>query len=632
DVGETCDPGVGIGECTSEGAAPAIDCSSDPNGPLCAEPGICVECLTDADCEDGESCTIDTCVSGVCSQTVLTSGPCDDGDACTLNDVCSPAGVCTGVPRDCDDNNPCTADSCVAGACINSPLPAGTSCNPADPCFIQGTCDNGTCIPDPSPIGCIDVELRTPATPLHVGDVLDVELHLLNQCIFPAEEVTGVQVVVSWDPTKLAPADPALTGEPNPEDPCVECHICVGGDNAGQFCFDDGDCPPAGVGSCQPGVPATNCQPGQPCCDDGTTCDFDCGRLDRYNWQVSTYRLDDGTAEDALNADCGPATFCDPYTGVPFNDGNLMYTALQQLICNGQAAPSATVRAGADGLWATTLKFVALEATAGLSSGTQVVVERCIGQTRTQVFGPEGENTGALIPSAPVVIQCQTNADCPAGLPCVNGQCINCPSPASVTAAGPRYLEVTPADFPTDVALYVTGADPDVSCVSGYVQADGTLGPSPVYLPAFGANGWGTVPVRGEGLLSARTYNVQADCDPTAPGTSLSPPVSATLWEWADTDHTGVPIDIVDAVHILDAFRGTFHTLPCASDQDCVNVLPFKTCDLSVGKCLWNTVESTDLKSASDCLPDRSLDVTVDVLLALDAFRNQPPPCVSPCP
>ena len=51
-------------------------------------------CLSDAECDDGNVCTDDTCDAGTCVATPNTS-PCDDGLACTAGDVCS-AGVCGG--------------------------------------------------------------------------------------------------------------------------------------------------------------------------------------------------------------------------------------------------------------------------------------------------------------------------------------------------------------------------------------------------------------------------------------------------------------------------------------------------------------------------------------------------------
>lgn len=631
DLGETCDPGTLIGECSSEGAAPAIDCTGDPSGELCVEPGVCQECVVDQDCEDFESCTLDTCVGGACERTILTTGSCNDGDPCTLSDACSPQGVCTGIPRNCDDNNDCTDDSCVSGLCTNVPL-TGVGCSPLDVCFPIGICDNGFCSPDDTPVGCIDVELRGPSFPVNVGDIVEVELRLIDRCGGFGSEVSAMDVVVGWDPAKFKPADKVVIQEPNPEDPCNDCRICFGGDNAGMSCLGDIDCPPAGIGTCEPGIPLNNCALGESCCDDRQTCNFDCGRTDVYNWGISVYRLDDEVGDDRLNADCGPTTFCTPYTGTPFNDGNLLYVATQQLLCASMAAPSAFVPANSSGLLVTKLKFEAIEATAGLSDGTQFFVENCAGQTRTKILSPGIENTGSLVASNLITVECLDSADCPLGLTCINGACDACLKPI-VVVAGPRYVNVSIPDTLVEGAILVEGADPEVSCVSVYASANGRLVQTPTYMPPTGVDGWNTVHVRGAELLAGHSYTIQTDCDPAAPGTTLSEPVSVTMWEWADVDNSGLPVEILDAVHILDAFRSQFHTIDCTSDVDCLEVRPFRSCDLSVGKCLWNTVESVDLFGAvTGCIPDRSVDIPIDVVLAIDAFRGLPSPCPLPCP
>lgn len=62
-------------------------------------------CMTDADCNDGNACTVDTCGGN---------------------------GVCVNDPVDCDDGDACTTDSCDArsGDCVHDPVdcPAGQTC------------------------------------------------------------------------------------------------------------------------------------------------------------------------------------------------------------------------------------------------------------------------------------------------------------------------------------------------------------------------------------------------------------------------------------------------------------------------------------------------------------------------
>jgi hypothetical protein len=199
-------------------------------------------------------------------------------------------------------------------------------------------------------------------------------------------------------------------------------------------------------------------------------------------------------------------------------------------------------------------------------------------------------------------------------------------------AEGPRYFAVTPAEGVDQVGLYVKGVDPEVACYEGYVYDDGRVFEDLTYFQPPGAAGWGTAHVRGEHLIAGRTYEFRADCDPASPGTSLSQPVSATLWRWADVDNTGV-VDILDATRILDGFRGIYHTLPCQSNADCVNVRPHYACDLSMNQCLWVTLQNVDIIGAgyNQCGPEGAASIT-DVTVCLDAFRGFPDPCAISCP
>ncbi|MBM4342147.1 MAG: SMP-30/gluconolactonase/LRE family protein [Deltaproteobacteria bacterium] len=104
------------------------------------------------DCDDGKQCTLDKCDSktGVCSNAPIPNGgACDDGDACTVNEACADSACKGGNAKDCDDNNPCTADSCdkVKG-CANAPTNDGQPCGGGNYC-AQGKCAPSPCGADP---------------------------------------------------------------------------------------------------------------------------------------------------------------------------------------------------------------------------------------------------------------------------------------------------------------------------------------------------------------------------------------------------------------------------------------------------------------------------------------------------
>ncbi len=120
-----------------------------------------IACSSDADCNDGNSCTTDVCensgtVGAYCSNTAVADGTtCDDGKYCTLNDACT-AGVCSGAARDCSDGVACTVDSCNEDidACVNTPNNAlcdnGVYCDGAETCDAILGCQAGT------PVNCND--------------------------------------------------------------------------------------------------------------------------------------------------------------------------------------------------------------------------------------------------------------------------------------------------------------------------------------------------------------------------------------------------------------------------------------------------------------------------------------------
>ena len=82
-------------------------------------------CAADADCNDGNPCTQDTCnvSTGQCQNGAVPNGlPCDDGNPCTVGGTCV-SGAC-GAPMSCGDGNPCTQDSCdpAIGGCVHPPV------------------------------------------------------------------------------------------------------------------------------------------------------------------------------------------------------------------------------------------------------------------------------------------------------------------------------------------------------------------------------------------------------------------------------------------------------------------------------------------------------------------------------
>ena len=114
-------------------------CNEDVDPPRCDACGQAGQ----ADCDDTDLCTDDTCgADGQCAFTATAvAAACDDADACNGAETCDPAtGACVdGTPLDCDDLIACTTDDCDAAAgCTNvDNCPAGEVCDMTPP----GTCE-----------------------------------------------------------------------------------------------------------------------------------------------------------------------------------------------------------------------------------------------------------------------------------------------------------------------------------------------------------------------------------------------------------------------------------------------------------------------------------------------------------
>ena len=101
-----------------------------------------------ANCDDGNPCTNDSCVSGVC-QHINNTNACSDGNPCTTNDACS-GGACVGGPPSatefvCNDgvDNDCDLlTDCADSNCTQSFACAGPNCG------------NGTCDPPETTCNC----------------------------------------------------------------------------------------------------------------------------------------------------------------------------------------------------------------------------------------------------------------------------------------------------------------------------------------------------------------------------------------------------------------------------------------------------------------------------------------------
>ena len=162
-------------------------------------------------------------------------------------------------------------------------------------------------------------------------------------------------------------------------------------------------------------------------------------------------------------------------------------------------------------------------------------------------------------------------------------------------------MAVTPAAGVQAIALYVEAAgelNPAIACVSGYIQADATLGTDPVFLVP---DAWGMVLLKGPEIIPSQafekdpilraTYRVREDC-----GTTLVPSLSlgttASTWVWGDVNGNDL-LNVTDIQLIIMAFLEDFRFV---------------------------TLERADLDG---CTPNGLVNVT-DIQVAILAFKRRP--------
>lgn len=156
---ESCNNGT----CATTGAPCDVNQVCDESG------NACVECLTAADCSDGDVCTADTCQNNQCQNSPVsgccqTIGDCNDGTLCTI-DHCT-NNVCAYTARNCSDRNACTVDSCsMRTGCVNTPI----SCDDGNGCTTD-SCNRSTgCLNANNALSCDDGDACTTADQCSAG-------------------------------------------------------------------------------------------------------------------------------------------------------------------------------------------------------------------------------------------------------------------------------------------------------------------------------------------------------------------------------------------------------------------------------------------------------------------------------
>ncbi|MFH1531643.1 MAG: LamG domain-containing protein [Pseudomonadota bacterium] len=140
--------------CTDDSCAPLSGCVFAFNAGACDDGNPCTTgdhcaagaCLSTGieECEDDNPCTKDLCLPAAGCAHQAIQGPCDDGDPCTINDFCAGAACVSGPQVSCGDGNDCTADACVDGICEHAPVVG--PCDDGNSCTEGDHCDGGACV------------------------------------------------------------------------------------------------------------------------------------------------------------------------------------------------------------------------------------------------------------------------------------------------------------------------------------------------------------------------------------------------------------------------------------------------------------------------------------------------------
>ena len=286
-VAGTCEPGTATdcgdnNPCTDDSCDPQQGCAHFANTEQCDDANECTsqdhcqdgQCVAGdiQDCDDKNPCTQDKCSALLgCVHTALDGAPCFDGTTCTTPGKCAGSFCQSGPQLDCDDENPCTTDSCdPATGCLHEVNEE--PCNDHNACTVADACSLGECIPG-AELSCDDANVCT-------DDTCSPDLGCLHtNNTGPCDDQNTCTTQDKCQDGQCV-GKGALTCEDN--NPCTK-DICL--PNGGcmfqviEIACSDGDACTVGdmciQGVCTPG-PALNCDDGNVCTADACEPDGMC--------------------------------------------------------------------------------------------------------------------------------------------------------------------------------------------------------------------------------------------------------------------------------------------------------------------------------------------------------------------
>ena len=262
------------------------------------------ECSLDGQCDDGDPCTQDQCVEGICIRTGIggcracaKDADCKDGNGCT-QDVCEsgkcayhalpePCHACSS-DKQCDDSNECTKDKCTdAGTCESTCQCAATCASDGD-CYTgdlcapavcesskgTGSCHETACVPHP--ITCDDKDPCTLDTcDGAVGECRHAKIPDCGSCASDGDctdaDLCTIDTCSADTHACVHTPDPCDDGDATTVDGCMPSLGCL---HVKKSCAADADCDDGNactVSTCAAGA----CVVGPVNCDDHLGCTMD---------------------------------------------------------------------------------------------------------------------------------------------------------------------------------------------------------------------------------------------------------------------------------------------------------------------------------------------------------------------
>ncbi len=286
---------------TPRDCGPGLACHTTPacSGGACKSSPLPdnTSCSDGSDCTSGDKCSGGTCsgtskvcalgtcmtdntcseATGNCAPVLAPAGtPCDDGTKCTSGDVCQGSTCKPGAALSCDDQNPCTDDSCdPIGGCAN--VANSAPCNDGNGCTGEDVCDGKVCV-GKQPVVCTAGQCQVSST-----------CNTATGSCVPVPKVDGLGCT---DNSECTVGDACTGGAcvPGPTKQCDDGKTCTTDNCVGSVpggcvfsnrtgeCEDGNSCTVGDTcvaGGCAPGAPNTACCLSDADCDakDSNKCD-----------------------------------------------------------------------------------------------------------------------------------------------------------------------------------------------------------------------------------------------------------------------------------------------------------------------------------------------------------------------